>query len=101
MRRICLRPSLISNSSPALNGGDVAQLAATFAHFAGGTEIHTLGFQQRFIEGREIEAVGAILLDGDVAAGADNFGFPDIAQFLDLGKQICSFKHEIFLVERV
>ncbi len=56
-------------------------------------ETYALGFQQRFVEGGEVQPIAAVLLAGDVAAAAYEIGFGDIAEFLDLGEQISAGEH--------
>ena len=77
----------------ALDGGDVAELAAGFGRSAALAEAHTLGFQQRLIEGGEVEALAPILLGAHIARATHQFGFGDIAQLLDLGQELTSGQH--------
>ena len=79
----------------ALNGGDVGKLATAFADSAnaGSTEIHSLGFEQCFIEGGEVEALPTILLVGHITAGTDEIRLADITQLFHFVQQVSTCKH--------
>jgi len=83
-----------------LDLGREAQAAARFplAATAAGTEVHALGFQQRLIEGSEVQALRAVLFGADIAGGANQIRFRDIAEFLDLGEQFSSGEHGVEVV---
>ncbi len=94
VRRICLRSSLISNSSPgfrsslrirladekiavALQSGHIAEFAATFALTANTTHAKTDAFrlQQCFIKSGEIQALTTIFFSVDIAIGTKDQTF--------------------------
>jgi len=56
-----------------LHLGGIAELppqAALAATATTGTEVHALGLQQGLVEGGEVQALGTVLLGGDLAAAA-------------------------------
>jgi hypothetical protein len=57
------------------------------------TKADALGLQQGFIEGSEVQALGAVLFGADIAGGANQIGFRDIAEFFDLGEQCGSSEY--------
>ena len=77
-----------------MHGGGVAQLAATFAAAnAVVAQAQTFGFQQRFIEGGEIQSLTTIFLGAHIAAATNQVGFGDVAKFLDFGQQFRTGEH--------
>ena len=54
---------------------------------------NAFGLQQGLVEGGEVQPISAVLLAADIAAAADQIGFGDIAEFLDLGEQIGAGEH--------
>ena len=82
-----------------LHLGGIAQAAARTAldAAAAGTEAHALGFQQRFVEGGEVQALCTGLRAADIAAAAHQIGLGGIAQFLDLGEQFTAGEHDLIV----
>jgi hypothetical protein len=78
-----------------LHPGGEAQLAACFGHTTtpAVTEADVLGFQQGLLKGGEVQALAAVHLGADIAGGANQIGFLDIAELLDLGEQFGSSEH--------
>jgi len=60
---------------------------------ARGSEVETVNFKQRFIEGREIETLTASLLGTHDAARAREVGFAEISQLFHPGVKIGSSVH--------
>ena len=79
--------------SSDLDLGVEAQLAASFAGFRRGAKIDSLRIQQGLVEGREVEALRAVLLGRDVSTSPNKLGLADITQLLDLGEEFCSGEH--------
>lgn len=108
---ICLRPSLISNSSPGcspswavqfnahqqvgieLHLGFVAERAAALpSALTRFTEGHALGFQQGLVESSEVKAFDGALLGAHVTALPHQFGLAGNTELLDLGEKFRSVK---------
>ena len=78
----------------ALNFGDVAQFATTFANRSTtAAQIHALGLEQGLVERCEIQAIATIFLVRDVSASSHQIGFGNISKFFDLGKQLGTGQH--------
>jgi hypothetical protein len=73
-----------------LHLGHIAQAAAclTAALVATIAEAHTLGVQQGFIEGGELQPNAAIFLGAHVAALTHYFGLGGIVQLLEFGEKL-------------
>jgi hypothetical protein len=52
-----------------------------------------LASSRGLIKGGEVQALAAVLLGADIAGGANQIGFLDIAEPLDLGEQFGSSEH--------
>jgi len=71
-----------------LHLGGVAQAATgtALAATAAGAEVHALGLEQGFIESREVQALGAVLLGVDITSGTNQVRLGPVTEFLDLGQ---------------
>jgi len=81
--------------SIALNGGDVAELASTFANAsnARGAEADALGFQKCFVESGEVQTITTVLFVRDVATGAYEIRLADITKFFDFVEKVAPGEH--------
>jgi hypothetical protein len=58
-------------------------------------QTHTHCLKQRFVEGREVQPLRAVLLAGYLPTGTHQVTFAGIAHLLDLGEQIGSGEHGV------